>query len=77
MTTQTTGTVMNGQLQLDSPLPLPDRSRVNVTVEVSKAQESWRQRMQQGLQALEKLKAERPIGSGGVRFTREQLHERH
>jgi hypothetical protein len=27
-----TATVVNGQLQLDTPLPLPDNSRVTVTV---------------------------------------------
>lgn len=78
MTTQATGTVIDGQLQLDQPLPLPNRSRVTVTVQSAIAPPAdWQQRMQQGLAALQQLKAKHPIGSGGVRFTRDELHERH
>lgn len=77
MTTRTTATVVDGQLQLDQPLPLPNQSRVNVVVEsATETPADWRERMTQGLESLQKLVAEHPIGSGGVRFTREELHER-
>ena len=33
MTTQATGTIVDGQIQLDQPLALPNDSRVKVTVE--------------------------------------------
>jgi hypothetical protein len=77
MTTQATGTVIDGQLQLDRPLPLPNQSRVTVTVQSAiDVPADWRERMTQGLAAMEKLKADHPIGSGGLRFTRDELHER-
>ena len=77
MTTHTTGTVVNGQLQLDQPLPLPNRCRVTVAVAPTvDIPADWRERMVAGLKAIEQLKLERPIGSGGLRFTREELHER-
>lgn len=72
MRTQTTATVNHGQLELDEPLNLPDRSRVQVTVELN---EDWRSRYQAGLARFKKLIRERPIHVG-VRFTREELHER-
>ena len=76
-TTHATGTVVAGQLQLDEPLGLPDQSRVSVTVEPATiAADDWRQRMTQGLKAMQNLKTQQPIGSGGMRLTREQLHER-
>lgn len=78
MTTHATGMVIDGQLQLDQPLSLPSRSRVTVTVQsVIDVPADWRERMTRGLAAMQKLKAEHPIGSGGVRFTRDELHERN
>jgi len=73
MKTQAVATVENGQLTLDEPLVLPDRSRVHLTVEpISDAPndpvtawESLRQRVR-----------ERPVHSGGRHFTRDELHER-
>ena len=78
MTTHATGMVIDGQLQLDQPLPLPNRSRVTVIVKSAiDVPADWRERMTRGLAAMQKLKDEHPIGSGGVRFTREELHERN
>jgi hypothetical protein len=77
MTTHTTGTVIDGQLQLDHPLTLPNESRVAVTVQpAADIPADWQERFSKGLEAMQKLKAEHPIGSGGLRLTREELHER-
>lgn len=72
MRTQTTGTVNQGQLELDEPLDLPNQSRVQVTVELN---EDWRTRYRSGLEEFKRLIRERPIYAG-IRFTREELHER-
>lgn len=71
MNAQVTGTVIDGGLQLDCPVDLPDRSRVNITIEpISKADQTaaW--------EAFKRRLKERPIHSGGRHFTREELHER-
>jgi hypothetical protein len=72
MRTQLTATVNHGQLELDEPLDLPDRSRVEVTVEL---REDWRKRYLAGLERLRLLVQEQPIRAG-VRFSRDELHER-
>ena len=72
MRTQTTATVNHGQLQLDEPLNLPDQARVQVTVEL---REDWRAKFLAGLQRLQQLIQEQPIRAG-IRFTRDELHER-
>lgn len=66
-------TVVSGELKLDAPLPLPDNCRVAVTIEVQQqdqhdartAFEAWRQYVEA-----------HPVNSGGLRYTREELHER-
>ncbi|HVS39363.1 MAG TPA: antitoxin family protein [Gemmataceae bacterium] len=74
MTTRTTATFVNGMLKPDQALPLPEQSRVRLTIEPieewspEKARAAW-----ESLQA--RLK-EHPIDSGGVRYTRDELHER-
>ena len=72
MRTQTTATVHHGRLELDEPLNLPDQSRVQVTVELH---QDWRSRYVSGLEQLRHLIREKPIRAG-VRFTRDELHER-
>lgn len=64
-------TVMNGQLQLDVPLLLPDNSRVTVTVAPlpEKAQQAWN--------SIKKRLSARPVDAQGLHFTRDELHERH
>jgi hypothetical protein len=73
MATHFTATVIEGQLRLDQPLDLPDHSKVVVTVE---SPSDWREKYLKGLEEWRKLIEEHPINSGGVRFTREELHER-
>ncbi len=54
---------------LDKPLIFPQASRVELTVTPSR---SW----SDFIDALDALGSEQPIGSGGVRQTRDELHER-
>lgn len=66
-------TVLDGGLELDEPVGFPDRYRVQVSVEpLPAAEQDW----QAAFQAFQELCAERPIDSGGARFSREELHER-
>ena len=74
MKTETTGTVVAGTLQLDRHINLPDHSRVRVAVEPL---EEWRTRLRSGLKAWRQLIENRPINSGGRRYTRDELHEDH
>jgi len=72
MTHTTTGIVVNGELQLDQPLALPNQTAVTITVEPLASVKSdsiaaWER-------TLERLKL-RPIHSGGQRFTRDELYE--
>ena len=74
MTTHVTATFANGMLKLDETLALPEQSRVRLTIEPiegwspDEARAAWQA-------ILERLK-ERPIHGGGMRLTRDQLHER-
>jgi hypothetical protein len=76
MTTNTElqGTVVAGQIELDQPVELPDRSRVAVTLRpivqpaTTDRRAAW-QRLKQRL-------TERPIHGGGENFVRSDLYER-
>jgi len=74
MTTRMTATVVNGMLKPDETLPLADQTRVNVTIETIEERSPTA-----ALAAWEAFKSqirERPLHFGGVRYTREELHER-
>ncbi len=74
MATQVIATVVNGMLKPDQALPLAERSRVRVTIEPiddwtpEKGRAAW--------EALQAFLKEHPINSGGLRYTRDELHER-
>jgi hypothetical protein len=74
MTTQMNATVIDGMLKPDQTLPLAEHSRVRLTIEPiqdwspESAQAAW--------QAIMARLKERPIHGGGLRLTRDQLHER-
>lgn len=74
MTTQVTATVVGGMLKPDQALPLAEQSRVRLTIEpledwsAEKARAAW--------ESLQARLQEHPIDSGGVRYTRDELHER-
>lgn len=73
MKTSFEGTVIDGVVQLDERVELADRSRVHVTIVPV---EQWQGQWRQALAALDELKVTNPIRSNGLRFTREELHER-
>lgn len=72
MTARVTGTIEDGVLKFDEPLGLPNHSRVTVIVEPLITTE---QRLAAWDSTVARLR-ERPINSGGIRFTRDELHER-
>ncbi|MGH7202591.1 MAG: hypothetical protein ACREJB_18435 [Planctomycetaceae bacterium] len=73
MKAEVTATLIDDMLKLDHPIELPNHSRVRVIVEpVSETNVSWKSAME----AFKRLCEEHPIHSGGLRYTREELHER-
>lgn len=65
-------TIEGGLLKPDSALPFPDHTRVKLTIEAAEPENTstaaWK-RVQERLR-------QRPVHGGGIRFTREELHER-
>ena len=72
MPTDFTATVLGGELKLDQALLLPDQSRVRVTIQPVFSNDGWRQ----ALDALARLRRDRPIHSGGLRYRRDELYDR-
>jgi predicted DNA-binding antitoxin AbrB/MazE fold protein len=74
MTTHVEATFTNGVFKPDQPLPLAEQSRVRLTIEPI---EEWsREKAIAAWEAIQERLKERPIHGGGMRFTRDQLHER-
>jgi predicted DNA-binding antitoxin AbrB/MazE fold protein len=74
MTTQMTATVVGGVFKPDQPLPLPEQTRVKLTVEPV---EEWsREKALAAWEALKTLLQEQPLHLGGKRYTRDELYER-
>jgi hypothetical protein len=72
MTTQVTATVIGGMLKPDETLPLPDQTRVKLTIEPLGEE-------LEPMQAWQSLKAwiqQNPLHGLGRRLTRDELHER-
>lgn len=77
MNTQLEATVVEGALQLDRPVELPNQTRVRVSVEpVSNAAEATDRGRETGWAAMKRRIQERPVHTGGLHFTRDELHER-
>lgn len=75
MIAKAVGTIDGDIIRLDQPLGLPDASRVELTItplDVAATGHRWDEFMDD----LERLCDEEPIGSGGRRYTRDELHER-
>ena len=73
MIAKAVGTIDGDVIRLDQPLGLPHASRVEVTIaplDVSRG------RWDEFMDDLERLCDEQPVGSGGRRYTRDELHER-
>jgi predicted DNA-binding antitoxin AbrB/MazE fold protein len=75
MITLVEATLVDGVLKPDESLPFADQTRVRLTIEPigerssALAQAAW--------DAIQARLRQRPIDSGGVRYTRDELHERH
>jgi hypothetical protein len=67
------GTTDGNVIRLDEPLGLPRASRVELTIAPLDVR---RGRWNEFIDDLERLCDEQPIGSGGRRCTRDELHER-
>lgn len=73
MSDKAVGTIQGGGIRLDKPLNLPDATRVELTVKpIDRKQGGW----DDFIDELEQLGREQPIGSGGIRYSRDDLHER-
>jgi hypothetical protein len=74
------GTIVDGSIQLDQPVNLANHSRVKVTVmpvvKTERNRDEIDRKWEQALRALEQLKKEHPINSGGAKLTREELYDR-
>lgn len=66
------GTVVDGELELDEPVPLPPSTRVTITIEPvseqSQRQAAW--------DRFQRRVREHPLHLGGRDWTRKNLHER-
>lgn len=75
MQAQITATVIDGGLELDHPLELPDSTRVLITFSsVSATPPAIRG--ETGWSAMKRRIQERPVHVAGLHFSREELHER-
>jgi predicted DNA-binding antitoxin AbrB/MazE fold protein len=73
MSQMITATYRDGMLKPDVPLNLSPGMRVRLVVEPL---EHLPEAVQEAWEELEQLCAEFPVDSGGIRMTRDQLHER-
>lgn len=73
MKTETTGTLVDGAVQLDEAIDLPNHCRVSVSISPIEFDPD---KSHIALAAFLNRTEERPIHSGGIRFTRDELHER-
>jgi len=73
MTMTTTGTLIDGVVRLDELVDVPNNSRVTVTLGVIQYDPL---KAKEALDRMLERNQDRPVHSGGVRYTREELHER-
>ncbi|MGC1273295.1 MAG: hypothetical protein WBC44_06275 [Planctomycetaceae bacterium] len=77
MNTRLEATVVDGALELDHPVELPDQTRVRVSVEpVAVCTDSTTRGRETGWAAMKRRIRERAIHAGRLHFTRDELHER-
>jgi hypothetical protein len=74
MTTRTTATVINGMLKPDERLPLADQTRVMVTIDPIEQRSATA--VTAAWEAIGARLRKRPLHFGGVRYTRDELHDR-
>ena len=75
--TQLEATVVDGTLELDQPVELPNQTRVRVFVEPVSALVNLTNRGREtGWAAMKRRIQERAIHAGRMHYTRDELHER-
>ena len=72
MIAEVDATFVDGVFKLDDTLPLPNQTRVHLTVELitdrtTEASTAWK--------SIQSRLNERPLGFGGQRLSRDELHE--
>ncbi|MCC7337717.1 MAG: hypothetical protein IT422_21725 [Pirellulaceae bacterium] len=75
METQVMGTLVDGIVRLDECVDIPNNTRVKVVLQTLDLDDS-QSRYVQGLQAWIQSCQDHPISSGGLKYTRDELHER-
>lgn len=75
MIVKAVGTIDGDVVRLDQPLGLPNATRVELTIRPLGVGDSGG-RWDEFMDDLEQLCEEQPMGSGGHRHTRDELHER-
>jgi hypothetical protein len=75
MTTHVSATLIGGMLKPDVTIPLPDLSRVRLTVEPIEETPA-KTAAQEALAAIKARLRERPIHAGDLHYTRDELYER-
>jgi hypothetical protein len=73
METQVMGTLIDGVVRLDEQVDIPNNSRVRVGLQTL---DEAKNRYNEGLENWIQLCKDHPINSGGLKYTREELHER-
>ena len=80
MIIQVGATVVDGGLQLDQPVDLPNHSRVTITIAPAAAAEIDPPTDAERRAAWERLKTwidTHPVHGGGQKFNRDELYDRH
>jgi hypothetical protein len=72
MATHVEATFSNGVLTPDRPFA----EQTRVRLEITPVEESTREKALAALKAIEERLQKRPVHGGGVRYTRDELHER-
>ena len=77
MTTHVDATLINGMLKPDQPLPLPDHTRVRLTIESIEPIAEWSpEKAKAAWEAIMARLKEHPLHFGGKRFKRDELYDR-
>jgi hypothetical protein len=75
MITQVEATLIDGVIKPDRPLP--DQTRVRLTVEAMTSIEEWSpEKARAAWEAIRQRLKEHPLHFGGKKFTRDELYER-
>ncbi len=77
MKTHIVATFVGGLFKPDENIALPDQTRVNITIEpVAPHQAQIMTAAAEACRAIQTRLRERPVHGAGIRYTRDELHER-